>query len=1220
MRAGDRGLRRKELCGACGPSAGIRPGRWMLLASLGLVAALGFGQTAAGQQVPPTPAGAGVPGVDAGQAAPAVPAEVAPTQAAAAPASGGTIRGTVKAGAVPLPGVAVTATNTLTGKKFSTTTDVTGAFVMTIPRNGRYVVRTELAAFAPQTQEVLLNAAGENGGKPEQVAEFGMQLQSRVTQQDAAQAAVVASVARTGARGGSLQSLSVLSGSGDAADASAAGAGNAGAQLPSLGGLGAGDAGAGQDSVAVSGQLGQTNGLANLNEDDVRQRIQDALAQARQQGGAAGDMANAVAGMLGGMMGPGGFGGGGGGRGGRGGGGRGGFGSFNPTQPHGGIFYIGGFGALNATNYSLTGAPVVKPAYNNNRFGVNFTGSPYIPGLTKPSTKQFVFFNLTGQRNVNPLNLYATVPTLAERGGDFSGSTQTVNGQVTQMPPIFDPFTGQQFSCNGVLNVICPGRQSAQALALLKFYPAPNVTSSTQRLNYQTITTAGQNATQASLRFVRNFGQTTGFGGGGGRRQQANGPKTLRQNINVNGSYSHSASDQPNVFQALGGASDTEGYGITAGYTVGYGRLTNNASVNWNRSHATTRNYFTNTASNPAGDAGIAVPSQVGVGAHPEFYNGLPALTITNFTSLNDVTPSDRINQTISFSDFVSWSRKKHNMRFGVDVRRVHADVLGGGGTGGNPLGTFVFSDYATLSPTDRAAVNSGSTVQPQTGSGFADFLIGQPQQTKIQAGLNKIYLRANVYDWYAQDDFRVLPSLTLNYGLRYEYFSPYVEKNNRLVNLDHNADFTQVDPVEPGGTGTYGGAYPRSLVNPDRTLYSPRLGFAWRPKYAFAKNTVVRGGYGINYNTGQFATFGQSLAFQPPFAMTQTNVLSTVTNDTGCTFQKMTLANGFGCSTKAIQNNYSVNRDYRLGRVQVWNVDLQRTLPTGVVLNVGYNGSLGGNLDIVRAPNHTTSSVTTATAQAFTYEDSIAYSRFNTLVVNARKRMQKGISLQATYRYGHSIDNASSIGGTGSVNGVSGVAVAQNDRRLDLEEGNSAFDRRHEVTGNWVMELPVGPNRRFLSKGGRASKLLDGFSVSGDFDFATGLYYTPQYDSTAAQIAAGGTYTLRPDRVFGVPIGGSGGVFNWFNKAAFVSPANGFGTASRNSIEGPGTVSIDASLSRTVSLGDTKSFEARITANNVFNTVQYSSIDTALNSATFGQVVGTAAQRALTFTARYRF
>src|SRR5260370_5489024 len=226
--------------------------------------------------------------------------------AAAVEASGGRITGIVKGGAVPLRGVGVTATNTLTGKKYTTTTDVNGSFAMAIPRNGRYVVRAELAAFAPETKEVMINAAGENGGKPAQAAEFGLQLASRVQQAAEQQAtATSAGVAR------GLQSLSVTGDGMEATDASAggsAGGSTAGAQLPSLAGVG-GDA-AGTDSVTVNGAMGQTNGLAGYSEDDIRQRIQDAVAQAQRQGGAAGDMANVVVGMLGGMMaGGGGFGG-----------------------------------------------------------------------------------------------------------------------------------------------------------------------------------------------------------------------------------------------------------------------------------------------------------------------------------------------------------------------------------------------------------------------------------------------------------------------------------------------------------------------------------------------------------------------------------------------------------------------------------------------------------------------------------------------------------------------------------------------------------------------------------------------------------------------------------------------------------------------------------------------------------------------------------------------
>jgi hypothetical protein len=536
-------------------------------------------------------------------------------------------------------------------------------------------------------------------------------------------------------------------------------------------------------------------------------------------------------------------------------------------------------------------------------------------------------------------------------------------------------------------------------------------------------------------------------------------------------------------------------------------------------------------------------------------------------------------------------------MRYGIDIRRVHADSLGSA----NVLGAFTFTGYATQDP----AAQKNTTVQQASGAGFADFLLGLPQQASIQAGLQKTYLRANVFDWYAQDDWRALPSLTLNIGVRYEYFSPYVEKNNHLVNLDHNADFTQVAAVLPNQAGPFRGAFPRSLVNPDRTMYSPRFGFAYRVKYL--KNTVLRGGYGINYNTTQYASFAKQLAFQPPFAVTQTNIV----NQQGC--GRLTLANAFNCSTAPVQNNYAVNPNYRLGHVQIWNLDLQKTFPLGIVMNIGYNGAKGGDLDIVRAPNRTATGLLNNGAQAFNYEDSLGYSRFNALSINVRKRLQKGVSLQATYQYGHSIDNASSIGGGASV-------PAQNDLDLDAEEGNSTFDVRHKLTGNWVLELPFGPNRAFFTKGGFWSKALDGFSLSGDFSFATGTYYTPRYLATVAETNTGSNNTLRPDRNFGVPIAGEEKIESWFNTTAFTAPANGFGTASRGSIEGPGIVAADASLSRTVDLGGTRSFEARVTANNVFNTVQYSGINTTLNSPTFGQVTSTATQRNLSLIARYRF
>ncbi|HSU19955.1 MAG TPA: carboxypeptidase-like regulatory domain-containing protein [Acidobacteriaceae bacterium] len=1157
---------------------------------------------------------------------------------------GGSIRGKVVAGApgkpggVPLPGVAVTATNTLTGKKYTSATSVDGSYAMTIPRSGRYVVRAELAGFAPVTQEVVLNGSDATAGASlVKTQDFGLQLASRVAAAEQREAAAATTTGLT--RG--VQNLSLNAGSLDATDASASTTGSDVA-MPNLGNVNdsvTGDAaGAGSESIAVTGQMGQTNGLANFSEDEIRQRVEDAVAQARAsgqlQGG--GDPTNAIVSAIGGMMGGGGGGrggrggGGGGFRGGRGGGGGGGgFGGFrrmDPTQLHGGVNYSGNYSAFDSAPWSPTLVPQVKPAYAKNSFGATLAGSPYIPGLIKPSTKQFGFLNFNVSRNTSPRVYNGVVPTPLERGdidpvnnpnGDAIFTAQTVNGSKVPIT-IYDPLTGQPFP----KNVIPRARIAPQALYVLQnYYPEPNVSNS-PGYNYQTTTTTGSNTANLSMRLIRQLGANAGgpFGGRGRNAQGSNAKPTLRQSLNTNFSYSHQASDVREFILPLSGRTQSNGYNLGLGYSIGFGRFTNNASVNWNRSNALTSNYFTDDTLDPMVAAGIASPSTAAIGFRPNFYNGLPTLSITNFSSVANVNPQETTGQTISFSDFVAWRRKKHNFRFGGDVRRVHQDSLGGG----NPLGRFSFSGLATESPEDQActlgsAECGNKTGQPATGAGFADFLLGHPQETQLQAGLSKIYLREYVMDWYVSDDFRVRPNLTLNYGLRYEYFGPFSEKNGRLENLTGVTSETKsVGCVTPNGltVTTNSGVLdcakgPTSaLIHADRTMYSPRFGFAWRAM----KNTVIRGGYGINFNTSQFATFAKLLAYQPPFAATQNNILSTALNPTGCTMANMTLASGFSCSSKLFQNNFAVDPNYRLGYVQVYNGDVQRTIPWGVVLNIGYNGSKGNDLDVTRAPNHIANAVTTPDAVAFRYEDSIAESNFNALTVNARKRLEHGISLQATYQYAHSIDNASSFGGGSNASSI------QNDADLRAERSNSSFDVRHRLTGNWLYELPVGPNRRFLNKGGAWAAVLDGFSLSGTFTFASGTYYTPSYEGTAAEIAGGGQYTLRPDRVFSQPITGPGALFEYFNRSAFATPANGYGTASRYSIEGPGQVLVSMSASRSVKLGETRSFEGRITSSNVFNTVQYNGIDTVLSSATFGQVTGAASMRQVTFVGRFRF
>src|SRR5207302_2315973 len=207
----------------------------------------------------------------------------------------------------------------------------------------------------------------------------------------------------------------------------------------------------------------------------------------------------------------------------------------------------------------------------------------------------------------------------------------------------------------------------------------------------------------------------------------------------------------------------------------------------------------------------------------------------------------------------------------------------------------------------------------------FADFLLGFPQQTSLQSGANSYNFRANALDFFAQDDWRFRSNLSFNLGLRYEYNGPYTDAENRIANLDVGPRLTAAVRVIPGNAGPFNGIFPASLVRPDRNNFAPRIGIAWKPQ----KQTVVRTGYGINYNLAQYGIMIQNFAFQPPFANTATNT----TDVTGfLTANRLTIAAAFPNSGNTVTNNFAVNPDYRLGYVQIWNLDLQRELPGSVM------------------------------------------------------------------------------------------------------------------------------------------------------------------------------------------------------------------------------------------------------------------------------------------------
>ena len=1088
------------------------------------------------------------------------------------------ISGNVHNGKVPLPGVAVTAGNTLTGKRFSAATASDGTFLMTGLPRGRYVVHTEFMGFAVQTQEIVLNPENSSGK-----ADFELVLASRQEQQSNQNIAAI--LAGRGFQSlGVDPRLSALSG-GDSGSVAGASQGSAGNDLSGLPLNGAG-ADAPTESVSVSGAQGRTQDFGAVREDELQQRIQE-FCDRMQQGGGAGRFGD----FGGGGFGGGGFGGGPGGgqvvllgRAARG---------FNVNQPHGFLYFSDDNSALDAKPYSLSGLSTPKADYNQLRFGANLGGPLNIPKILNAGNKTFFFIGWNGSRGGRPYDAFSTVPTLAERGGDFSALGS----------PIFNSANGQQFQFNGQANVIDPALISSQAKSLLQFIPLPNLLSTRQNFHY--VVSADSTSDSFSLRLIHNFGAVPGQGtkqpggarGGGQGSGQGGGRRRSQNNVNFGLSWSRSTSDIVNPFPSLAGGNSTQGLNANAAWTYGKGRATNNLRFNYNHNHVSTTNLYS-TVLDVTGNAGIG-----GVPTNP-FDWGLPAISFTSFTGLSDPMPRRELDQTYSISDTLGWSHGKHTYRFGGDYRRILQSFH----SARNAEGSFVFTGFAT-------AQYANGIAQPGTGVDLADFLLGLPQQSGIQFGANSYDFRANSFDLFAQDDWRLRASLSLNLGLRYEYNGPYTEAHNQIVNLDVAPGFTAAVPVQPGNSGPFFGAFPASLLQPDRNNFAPRFGIAWRP----LKQTVVRAGFGINYNLAQYGTVIQNFAFQPPFAETATNV-ATPSN-------LLHLQNTFPSLTPGtVTNNFAVDPNYRLGYVQVWNLDIQRELRGGIVMNVDYNGSKGTRLDILRA-------ITITGVQPFLYESAAGNSVFHAGSVRFRKRLSKGVGLGANYIYSKSIDDASSIGGGGGV-------VSQNAFDIAEDRGLSSFDQRHRFNGNWIIDLPFGENRRFAKKGAW-SHILGGWQWSGDFTLASGTPYTVRVLGGTVDVSRGVSGSLRanvvPDQPFGIS---NRSTLQWFNVAAFcvpqtasgttpgggtapgcVNPAgSSFGNAGRNILEGPGQVSLNMSVNKTIAIKEFRALDLRLTASNIFNMVQYTALNTAVNSLTFGQITGAGGMRRVTMSARFRF
>ena len=825
-----------------------------------------------------------------------------------------------------------------------------------------------------------------------------------------------------------------------------------------------------------------------------------------------------------------------------------------------------------AKPYSITGNQVPKPSHYDERFGGNLGGPLKIPHIYNGSDKTFFFVNYQHETQSSALDTYSTVPTAAERTGNFCGLGVTIFNP-------FSNFTGPRTPLGNGCQI--PVINTAAA-GLLAFYPMPNLPGTVQ--NFLLQTTVPINSDTLNLHVLH----------------------TINSKLSLNGGYNLSSQRQDTFgnFPDTAGTSSTLSQSVTLGLAHNWtSHLVETTQLNWSRSRAKvlSDNSFVNDVT---GDLGIA-----GVSTAPLTF-GIPAINFTSFSALNDPVPSLVRNQTLRLSDSWKWVHGKHTMTIGGELRRIElnseADPL--------PRGQFTFTGVLTsqLTATGQPVP---ATPQSEPVNELADFLLGLPYSTTVQFGPN-IYLRSWDFIGYAQDDWRMSKQFTLLYGLRYEAVTPPVDKFNQIANLDLNSTATAVDVVTPGGVGTFNGPYPRALVHGDYGNWAPRIGFAWLPRFIKPK-TVLRGGYSIFYNVAIYNSLAQKyLSYEPPFA-TSENLITSGT-------QVLTLQDGFP-SISTITNRGGVDPFYKDGYAQIWTLGTETSFSQNWILDLTYTGTKGTDLDLLRAPNraplgtsplNTQNSFQIPNANSFYFDQSGANSIYNALQVRLVHRFTHGLSLQAFYTFSKSLDNASTIGGTTPV-------VVQQDGNFAAERGLSSFDVRDQLRFLTLYELPFGEHHRFATHGW-AEHALSNWRLQNIVTWQTGTPVTAYLGGTASDNGTGASYSLRPDQVANPDLGICGGSpLAFFNTAAFATPATGvYGDERRGAIEGPCKFNWNMSLAKSFRFGprERHHLDIRWEVQNLTNTPAFSGLSATLGSSSFGRVTSAGSMRTMDVMARFNF
>lgn len=838
--------------------------------------------------------------------------------------------------------------------------------------------------------------------------------------------------------------------------------------------------------------------------------------------------------------------------------------------------------AGNAIGYFALHDPItgniVKPVLHRNQFGGN-VGGPIL------RDRAFFFIDYEGFRQSRNLLAVSSVPTLAMDNGIFPTSSTNPACEV-----IKDPYTGVCVPAGTSVfsnpDFSPAARNIAGLLAKLAPPNVPQAAGAAPSNNFETLQPFTDKLDKYDARFD----------------YQVN-PKTSTF-LRVS-QLKENAFDYPSIPAPLDGGTNGKQRIIDQQVALGYTRIIGaNQLLDLRLGSSFTKGGKFTFGLGQSNAASYGIPGLPE--ANARVAGGLPTFVFTGLSSLGRQATNPQWQYPFVFNPKVnySWVRGHHSLKFGYEYQRIHIvdqDV--------NPLyGRFTYQGNFT-------------------GGGnpygyFGDFLFGASSKYELSTFFIA-HMRQVQHFGYVQDDWKVSTQLTLNIGLRYEYGTPYWDKDGNLTNFDPATSPTTGQLVQAKKSGSIG---ERTLVNPDRNDFAPRFGFAFAP----SAHDALRGGFGVSFVHFNRAGSGNELAINAPqvlFVVVPQAGGANGPAPTSPLFRRLDQGFPVNLTSPSSFNPLTDNityipKNYRDSYVESYFLSYQRELAKNIILDLAYVGNHG--LKLLEFANANQKNPALGFARPYpTFGDITAalnsgYSNYNSLQFRYEQRNVHGITLLNSFTWSRTFDNAA-----GSLENTNGNYPGPQDiYNLRADYGPSNYDQPLTNVTSAVFDLPVGKGRRFAADAPfLLDQLIGGWQVSGISTFTSGQPLTPLYSPAAVNQVSGitsdfrGANNYRPNRVTGASLynhtpSNSLSYVQYLNAAAFTTPAAGtsaaplspFGNTARNVAYSNVYNNLDLALNKNFALYEQAHLQFRAEAFNLLNHTNFAAPNTTIGGS-FGRI-----------------